>query len=122
MNSIQALLNYLRSSKAELKKVTWPSKQNTLRYSALVIAVSLILAGFFTLLDFGFSRVVDAGLSAQQRAMAQTEAQPEQSVNVEPAEVKTEEETPKLDFTDQDTSLAPTPEAPAAESDTPTAQ
>ncbi|MBU0540245.1 preprotein translocase subunit SecE [Patescibacteria group bacterium] len=122
MNSIQALLNYLRSSKAELKKVTWPSKQNTLRYSALVIAVSLILAGFFTLLDFGFSRVVDAGLSAQQSNMAQTEAQPEQPVNVEPVDVQTEGETPIMDFSDQDTTLTPTPEAPAAESETPTAE
>ena len=57
-NPLSALIDYLKSSRAELLKVTWPSREQTVRYSILVIVVSLAMAGFFAALDFGLSRGV----------------------------------------------------------------
>ncbi len=69
MNPIKALTEYIRSSIAELKKVTWPSRQETLRYTLVVSAVSLIVAGFFASLDFGLSKLVDATLVDQAQSI-----------------------------------------------------
>lgn len=57
-NPIHATVQYLRSSVAELKKVTWPTKEMTMRYSAIVIIVSIAVAAFFAGLDYAFSHLV----------------------------------------------------------------
>lgn len=62
------ILDYLRSAKNELTKVTWPSKQNTTRYSVLVIVISLSVAAFFGLLDMGLSKLVAASLANKTAA------------------------------------------------------
>jgi preprotein translocase subunit SecE len=51
-NIIQWLIQYAKDSKTELGKVTWPSKKDTIRYSVLVIAISLFVAFFFGGLDW----------------------------------------------------------------------
>jgi len=55
-NPISSLNTYIRSAIAELQKVTWPSRQDTLRYSLLVVAVSVIMAAFFAAIDFGLGQ------------------------------------------------------------------
>lgn len=69
-NPIVATRNYFMQSAAELKKVAWPSRDLTIRYSVLVVAVSLILAVFFAGLDFGLQTAVNAGLAARAANMA----------------------------------------------------
>jgi preprotein translocase subunit SecE len=69
-NPIKVITTYVRSSLAELKKVTWPTKEKTMRYSMLVIVVSLAVAMFFATLDFGFSRAITYVLSQGQRQAA----------------------------------------------------
>ena len=54
-NPVLALVNYLRESKEELEKVSWPSRADTLRYSGIVIGMSVVLAVFFAALDYGLS-------------------------------------------------------------------
>ena len=44
MSIINRLIDYLRSSKTELTKVTWPSRDQTIRYSTLVIIISVGVA------------------------------------------------------------------------------
>ncbi len=61
-NPVSGLIDYLKSSRAELMKVTWPSRRDTIRYSVLVIAVSILTAGFFAALDLGLSKGVEAVL------------------------------------------------------------
>lgn len=51
MNVFQRFVNYLRASKIELEKVAWPTKESVIRYSALVVGVSVIAAIFFASLD-----------------------------------------------------------------------
>ncbi len=55
MNIVNATKNYLLGSYAEMKKVTWPTKQQTVNYSLLVIGLSLGLAIFFAALDYVFN-------------------------------------------------------------------
>lgn len=64
MNVFSSIVDYLRSAKAELEKVSWPSKGDTLRYSGLVLSVSVVVAAFFASLDFGLLKIVDAALLA----------------------------------------------------------
>lgn len=49
------LVQYFLDSKAELKKVSWPTRQETIKYTILVIAISLLLAAFLGLLDYLFT-------------------------------------------------------------------
>ncbi len=50
-----AIKNYFVGSYQEMKKVTWPTKNQTINYSALVIALSVGMAVFFGLLDYIFN-------------------------------------------------------------------
>lgn len=53
---------YIRESKEELEKVTWPTRQQTLRYSLLVVAASVGMGLFFAALDaslnLGFEKLI----------------------------------------------------------------
>lgn len=85
------IIDYLRSAKNELTKVTWPSKQSTTHYSVLVIAISLSVAAFFGVLDMGLSKLVSASLANKTIAPTQP---------VEPAMPTPEVQTdvPSIDF------------------------
>jgi preprotein translocase SecE subunit len=71
---IKKLAEYLRSSKAELEKVAWPSRKDTIRYSSLVLGVSVIIAVFFAGLDYGLNGLVTAMLKG--RTATQTQQPP----------------------------------------------
>ncbi len=45
---------FLKDVRSELKKVSWPSRQETVKLTGVVILISVILAAFLGLLDFGF--------------------------------------------------------------------
>ncbi len=47
--------NYIKESIIELKKVTWPTKKETYRYTFMVIGLSLSVALFLGALDFVFN-------------------------------------------------------------------
>lgn len=69
-NPLTNFISYIRSSKAELEKVTWPTRQDTIRYSLLVVGVSLAMAAFFAALDFGLGQGVDLALKGRPSAVA----------------------------------------------------
>ncbi len=52
------LVKYVLESKAELKKVTWPTKQETVKHSLLVIGISLFVALFLGIIDFGLTKLL----------------------------------------------------------------
>lgn len=56
------ITNYFITAKEELLKVVWPSKKETVRYSLLIIGLSVAVAVFFGLLDyifnFGFEKLI----------------------------------------------------------------
>ncbi|MSQ21896.1 MAG: preprotein translocase subunit SecE [Dehalococcoidia bacterium] len=47
---------------SELKKVTWPTRQETIRLTLLVIAVSVAIGVVLGLLDLLFTRLLDIAL------------------------------------------------------------
>ncbi|PJE59864.1 MAG: preprotein translocase subunit SecE [Candidatus Portnoybacteria bacterium CG10_big_fil_rev_8_21_14_0_10_44_7] len=55
MNFFGKIWQFIREAKSELKKVTWPTKKDTTRYTLIVIGVSLGVALFLGLCDFIFS-------------------------------------------------------------------
>jgi len=57
MAVINSIKNYFIGSYLELKKVTWPTKKQTINYSILVIALSLGTAIFFSVLDYIFELI-----------------------------------------------------------------
>jgi len=54
---------YVRQTRGELRKVTWPSRQESQRLTAIVLGVTAAMALFLGLLDFGFSRAVQGLVS-----------------------------------------------------------
>ncbi|KKQ26992.1 MAG: Preprotein translocase SecE subunit [Candidatus Magasanikbacteria bacterium GW2011_GWC2_37_14] len=49
------IISYFKEAIAEMKKVIWPSKKQTTTYTIVVIALSIGIALFFGILDYGFS-------------------------------------------------------------------
>ena len=54
-NMFTKIKNYFVSSYGEMKKVTWPTKSQTINYSLLVIGLSVGMAIFFSILDYIFN-------------------------------------------------------------------
>lgn len=52
---MQKIIQFLKEAYAELKKVSWPSKEQTIHYTILVIVISLLVAVILGLLDNTFS-------------------------------------------------------------------
>jgi preprotein translocase subunit SecE len=55
MNFLKKILNFLKESLTELKKVKWPSAEETLQYTLIVIIISLVVAVYLGGLDYLFS-------------------------------------------------------------------
>jgi preprotein translocase subunit SecE len=53
------LINYIKESKDELKKVVWPSRKETTKYTLLVIGISLGVAAFLGALDIGMTYLLE---------------------------------------------------------------
>jgi len=49
-------INYLRDTRGELKHVSWPTQHQTIIFTVLVIAVSLLTAVYLGVLDLIFQK------------------------------------------------------------------
>lgn len=49
---INKLTTYIQESRQELKKVNWPSRQETIHLTVIVIIMSIGLAAFLGIIDF----------------------------------------------------------------------
>ncbi len=49
---------FIREIQGELRRVIWPSPQEVITYSIVVIFIVALLTGIVFLLDFGFSKAV----------------------------------------------------------------
>lgn len=52
------LSNYIKETQAEMTHVNWPSREQTTRFTVLVIAVSLAVAIILGISDFVFSKLL----------------------------------------------------------------
>jgi len=56
---MKAIIKYLRESKQELAKVTWPTKQQTINSTIMVIAISIGIAAFLGGADYGLNKLLE---------------------------------------------------------------
>lgn len=57
-NAVGRLVQFLREVKVELKKVTWPQRNQTIGSTIVVIVLVMIISIFLGLVDIGLSNVV----------------------------------------------------------------
>jgi preprotein translocase subunit SecE len=62
VNFINSSVQFLREVKIELKKVTWPSRKQTIGSTVVVIAVIILISIFLGSVDIGLSSLIRAVL------------------------------------------------------------
>lgn len=58
MNFIQKTQSFFKEVYVEMRKVNWLSRTELLRYTAIVVAVTVIVAAFLGGLDYIFSTLI----------------------------------------------------------------
>ena len=53
------LVTFLKEVRVEMKKVNWPTRKETTRYTIIIVGVSLAVAVFLGGLDFIFSLILN---------------------------------------------------------------
>ena len=61
--TVQKIVQFLKEVRFELKRVTWPSRKETLAGTIVVLVIVLIAASFLGIVDFGLSEVIKTVLS-----------------------------------------------------------
>jgi len=56
------MITFLKESRVELKKVRWPTREETIRYTMSVILISAALAVFLGGLDYLFQLILNTFL------------------------------------------------------------
>ena len=55
---VNPLTRYMRETRGELRKVTWPSREESWRLTIIVLVVTLVMAAFLWLFDSLFSNSI----------------------------------------------------------------
>lgn len=56
---IERFTTFIKEARIELKKVTWPTREDTIRYTATVVVISIALAIFLGTLDVLFQFILN---------------------------------------------------------------
>jgi len=56
---LNKIVTFLKEVRLEMKKVNWPTRQETLRYTLIVIGISVVVAIFLGALDFIFTTLLN---------------------------------------------------------------
>ncbi len=59
MGSLTRAREFIREVLVEFRKVTWPSRQELVNSTAVVIVVTVVLAFFLGAVDIGLARIVE---------------------------------------------------------------
>lgn len=62
-NVFTAFRDYLTESRAEIKKVTWPTKKEARVTSIAVLVLVVVMSLFLGLVDLGWTKIVELILS-----------------------------------------------------------
>lgn len=52
-------VSFLKNVSREMKKVSWPGKQELYRYTVTVVVTVVLIALFFTVVDYGISQILN---------------------------------------------------------------
>lgn len=55
---MRKIFTFLREARAELSKVTWPGREQVVRSTILVVALTGVMAVFLGSLDYGFGTLL----------------------------------------------------------------
>lgn len=55
---MEKIRQFLREAYGEMKKVAWPTREQTVQYTTLVIAISISVAIFLGILDYMFGSFI----------------------------------------------------------------
>jgi len=58
INPLPKIIQYLKEVKVEAKKISWPSRKETMKYSLIVLGISISVAIFLWIFDILFSLVI----------------------------------------------------------------
>ena len=56
------IMQFIREAYAEMKKVQWPTRQQTIHYTILVVIIALVTAAYIGVLDYIFSGLIKSYL------------------------------------------------------------
>lgn len=59
---MNSLIKYLKNSRAELAKVSWPSRKLTIKYTVEVLIVSAFIGLFLAIIDIALVKLLDSVL------------------------------------------------------------
>ncbi len=59
MKFLSKITTFLKEVRLEIKKVNWPTRQETFRYTLIVLGVSAAVAVFLGGLDFIFTTILE---------------------------------------------------------------
>lgn len=54
INQMDKVINFLKEAKVELTKVNWPTREQTINYTLIVIGISIAVSIFLGGLDYFF--------------------------------------------------------------------
>jgi preprotein translocase subunit SecE len=54
------ITTFIKEARVELRKVNWPTREQTIKYTALVVGLSLAVAIFLGALDYLFEYIIKA--------------------------------------------------------------
>jgi len=58
-NIFPKIIPFLKEVQLEAKKINWPTRQETLKYTLIVVGVSVLAAAFLGGLDYIFAKLLD---------------------------------------------------------------
>jgi preprotein translocase subunit SecE len=59
MRILKKLSSFLKEVRLEMKKVNWPSRKETMKYTLIIVGVSIVVAAFLGGLDYLFSTLLN---------------------------------------------------------------
>lgn len=62
-NIVDRTKEYLKDTRGELRKVSWPTRQQATNLTLIVLAVTAVMAAFLGALDFVFAQLIRLILS-----------------------------------------------------------
>jgi preprotein translocase subunit SecE len=57
-DSSNAITRYYRETRGEIRKVTWPTREESRRLTAIVLGVTAVMSLFLGILDYIFSNLI----------------------------------------------------------------
>ena len=58
MNKMNKATKFLKEVQTELKKVTWPTREQAVRLTGIVVGVSLVVGLYVGVLDYALTKLI----------------------------------------------------------------